>query len=40
MNINRRKSIHLAGLSTLLATLPSFATQAQNTRAAALFIHP
>ena len=38
MNINRRKFVHLAGLSTLIASIPSLATQSQNTRAAALFI--
>lgn len=38
MNINRRKFIHLAGLSTLIASIPSLATQSQDRRAAALFI--
>jgi 4,5-DOPA dioxygenase extradiol len=38
MNINRRKFIHLAGLSTLIASVPSLATQSQDRRAAALFI--
>lgn len=38
MNIDRRKFTYLAGISTLLATLPSWATNESNKRAPALFI--
>ncbi|PLY08060.1 MAG: 4,5-DOPA dioxygenase extradiol [Arcobacter sp.] len=38
MNINRRKFIYLAGISTLLATLPTWATSPNQKLAPALFV--